>query len=67
MVCSAEGCEATHWAGHAVEEAEKLGWRHHRDGKEPRLGIGIALCPKDVGRAGEFLVAASAPQKGARR
>jgi hypothetical protein len=65
MVCSIDGCTSMHWAGHAREDAERLGWRHFRDGKTPALAIGIAICPRHADRAMEFRPSTKAT-KGAR-
>lgn len=66
MVCSVEDCEATHWTGHPLEDAERLGWRNFKDGKQPQLALGIALCPDHEGRAGEFPPRGSKPAKSGR-
>lgn len=66
MVCSVDGCEATHWTGHPLEDAERLGWRNYKDGKQPPLALGIALCAAHVGRAGEFAPPSQQPAKSRR-
>lgn len=63
MVCSVEGCEAMHWTGRPLEDAIRLGWRNFRDGKQPQLAIGVALCPAHVTLASEFPAVAPAAKR----